>query len=86
MFLCVPISDTITLCKAVQGPLKLGFSNIVYRFIFCLDAHKYKKYQEIQHYPGSDKPRMLFFLPINVKVPTVVDILTFRSKKNVMLS
>ena len=35
---------------------------------------------------GSDKPRMLFFLLINVKMPTIVGILTFVSRKNSMLS
>ena len=35
---------------------------------------------------GSNKPRWLFFLLINVKMPTVVGILTFMSRKNVMLS
>ena len=34
----------------------------------------------------SDKPRMLFFLLINVKMSTVVGILTFISRKNFMLS
>ena len=47
-----------------------------------LIAHKYKKHQEIQHFSGSDKPRMLFFLLINVKMPTIVGILTFISRKN----
>ena len=31
-------------------------------------------------------PRMLFFLLINVRIPTIVGILTFISKKNFMLS
>ena len=36
-----------------------------------LNAYQYKiLYQEIQHFSGSDKPRMLYFLPINVKMPT----------------
>ena len=35
---------------------------------------------------GSDKPRMLFFLIMNVKMPTNVGILTFMSMKNFMLS
>ena len=35
---------------------------------------------------GSDKPRMLFFLLMNVKMPTIVGILTFMSRKNSMLS
>ena len=34
---------------------------------------------------GSDKPRMLFFPFINVKMPTIVGILTFMSRKNFML-
>ena len=46
------------------------------------------KYQEIQLCLGSDKPRMLFFLLINVKMPTIVivGILTFMSRKNFLLS
>ena len=44
------------------------------------------KYQEIQLFSGSDKPIMLFFLLINVKMPTIVGILTFKSRKNFMLS
>ena len=51
-----------------------------------LNAHKYKKNQEIQHFLGSDKSRMLFFLLKNVKMPTFVGILTFLSRKNFMLS
>ena len=34
----------------------------------------------------SDKPKMLFFLLMNVKMPTIVGILTFMSRKNSMLS
>ena len=37
-------------------------------------------------FSGSDKHRMLFFLLINVKMPTTVGILTLMSRKNVMLS
>ena len=47
-----------------------------------LNARKYKKYQEIQHFSGSEKRRMLFFLLINVQMPTTVGILTFISRKN----
>ena len=44
-------------------------------------------------FSGSDKPRILFFLlinikmptTINVKIPTIVGILTFMSRKNFML-
>ena len=34
----------------------------------------------------SDKPRMLFFLFINVKMPTIVGILTVMSRKKFKLS
>ena len=51
-----------------------------------LNAHKYKNIKEIQLFPDSDKPRMLFFLLINVKMPTIVGILTFMSRKNFMLN
>ena len=51
-----------------------------------LDPHKYKKNKEIWLFLGSDKPRMLFFPLINVKMPTIVGILTFVSRKNFMLS
>ena len=51
-----------------------------------LNAHKYKKYQEIQLFSDSDKLRMLFFLLLNVKMPTTVGILTFMSRKNFVLN
>ena len=50
-----------------------------------LNAHKYKKYQKIQHFSGSDKPRMLFSLLTNVKMPTIVGIFTFVGRKNIKL-
>ena len=46
-----------------------------------LNAHKYKKYQEIQLFSGSGMPRMLFFLLINVKMPSNVGILTIIRRK-----
>ena len=51
-----------------------------------LNAHKYKNIKKFGFFLGSDKPRMLFFLHINVKMPTVVGILTFMSGKNFILS
>ena len=39
-----------------------------------------------QHFSGSDKPRMPFFMLLNVKMPTNVGILTFMSRKYFMLS
>ena len=57
------------------------------RFLFELRAYLiYVKVGEIQLFPGSDKPGMLFFLPINVKIPTIVGFLTFISRNNFMLS
>ena len=51
-----------------------------------LDARKYKNIKKFGFFLGSDKPRMLFFPLINVKMPTTVGILTFMSRKNFMLS
>ena len=51
-----------------------------------LNANKYKKYQEIQHFSGSDTPKMQLFLLINVKMPTIVGILTLTSRTIFMLS
>ena len=44
-----------------------------------LNAHKYKNVVKFIFFSGSDKPRMLFFLLISVKMPTMVGILTFMS-------
>ena len=46
-----------------------------------LNAHKYKKIPRNSAFLGSDKPRMLFFPLINVKMPTIVGIFTFMSRK-----
>ena len=52
-----------------------------------LNAHKFKNMKKFGFFFfGSNKPRMLFFPLINVKMPTIVGILTFISRKNVMLS
>ena len=45
-----------------------------------LKAHKYKLSRN-SAFSGSDKPRMLFFLLMNDKMPTIVGILTFMSRK-----
>ena len=47
-----------------------------------LNAHKYKDIKKLGLFVGSDKPRMLFFPFINLKMPTTVGILTFVSRKN----
>ena len=46
------------------------------------NAHKYKYIKEFGILLGSDKPRILFFLLMNVKMPTIVGILTFMSRKS----
>ena len=50
-----------------------------------LNAHKYNNIKKFI-FLGSDKPRMLFFPLINVKMSTIVGILTFMSRKNFMLN
>ena len=40
-----------------------------------------KKKIKIQHFLDSDKPRMLFFLLIYVKMPIIVGTLTFKTRK-----
>ena len=51
-----------------------------------LNAHKYKNVKKNLLISGSDEPVMLFFLLINVKMPTIVGILTFMSRKKIMHS
>ena len=50
-----------------------------------LIAHKYKNIKKFS-FSGSDMPRLLFFLLINVKMPTIVGIITFMRRKKIMLS
>ena len=78
---------TLSLCRHCNsGPevIKNFMLNSVEHEI--LNARKYKKCQEIRLLSGSDKPRMLFFPLINVKMPTIVGILTFMSRRNFLLS
>ena len=46
-----------------------------------LNAHKYKNIK-FGLFLGSGKPRMLFFPLKDVKMPPIVGILTFMSRKN----
>ena len=48
-----------------------------------LNAHTIKISGNLAFFPGSGKPRMVFFLLINVKVPTTVGISTFMSRKKI---
>ena len=51
-----------------------------------LKAHKYKNIKKFSFFLGSGEHRMLLFPLINVKIPKVVGILTFMSRKIFMLS
>ena len=51
-----------------------------------LNAYKYENSKKFGFFSGSDKLRMLFFLLINIKMKTIVGILTFMSRKNFFLS
>ena len=44
-----------------------------------LNAHKYKNIKTFSFFSGSDKPKVLFYMPINFKMPIVV------GRKNFML-
>ena len=50
------------------------------------NAHKYKNIKSFSFFSGSDKPKMIFFLLLNVKMQTIVGILTLISRKNFILS
>ena len=45
-----------------------------------------KKYREMHFSFGSDKPKMLFVPLINIKMPTVIGILTFMDRKFLCLA
>ena len=47
-----------------------------------LNARKFKYIKKCSMFLVSDEPITLFFLFINVKMPTVVGILTFMSRKH----
>ena len=78
---------------SAEGKPKLRARH-VFCFIFVLNsaehgilnAHKYQDIKKFGFFLGSDKSRMLFFPLINVKMPTIVGILTFMSRKKFMLS
>ena len=51
-----------------------------------LNAHKYKYIKKITFFSNPDKRIMLFFMLLNVKLPTIVGILIFMSRKNIMFN
>ena len=79
----VPVSQVVQITRP-RGYKTFFVLNSIEHEI--LNAHKYNNIKKFCFILGSDKPRMLFFLLIYVKMPTVVGILTFMSRKNFMLS
>ena len=57
-----------------------------YKTFFMLNLVVGIKISRNSVFLGSDKPRMLFFLLINAKMPTIIGISTFVSRKNFMLN
>ena len=49
------------------------------------NAHKFRNIKKFIFFSRSDKHKMLFFMLINVKITTIVGILTFINRKNFML-
>ena len=80
----MPVEPTLDLISRPRGYKTFLMLNSVEHEI--LNAHKYKKYQEIWFILGSDIHKMLFFPLTYVKMPTIVGILTFMSRKKFMPS
>ena len=72
---------------ALYGPeaIKLFFMLNSYEHEIS-NAHRDKNIKKIQHFSGFDKHRLLVFLLLNVKMPTMVGISTFMSRKYIMLN
>ena len=64
--------------------LAIIFGVRIFRVFEVLGKLPYTNIKKITFFSDSDKPRMLFFLLINVKMLTIVGILTFMSRKNFM--
>ena len=83
---CCYFSDESEYCQTVlaetwpRGYKTFFMLNSAEHEISC--ARYIKKYKKNQHCLGSDKPRLVFFLLKNVKMPKIVGILTFVSRKN----
>ena len=85
----VDITDFGVLCLLVNSLFLLSTDPEVTKKIMLnsaehetLNTHMYKHIKKF----SSDNPRMLFFLLKNVKMPTVVGVLTFMSRKNFILN
>ena len=83
---------SLLIVKLSQSDLCMHLSQMLFFFMLSsaeheiLNAHKYIDIKKSQLFSGSDKPRLLFFLLINIKMPKIVGILTFMRRKNFMLS
>ena len=77
------VLDAFRLQVKAQGYKTFSMLNSIEHEI--LNAHKCKNIEKFSFFVGSDQPRMPFFLLLNVKMPTVVGILTLMSRKNFML-
>ena len=80
------VSLTTRSLQRIKAPGYKTFSMLDSAQYGILNAHKFKNIKKLSFFSGSNKPRMLFFSLINVKMPTIVGILTFMSWKNFMLS
>ena len=57
-----------------------------YKKNFMLNVAEHENSNAHHQIQYLDKPRMLFFLLIHIKMPTIVGILTFMRRKNFMFS
>ena len=65
-------------------PLQRSCPEVIKLFFMLnsiLNAHKRKNIEKNRLLSGSGQPIMLFFLLINVKMPTIVGIFIFMSRK-----
>ena len=87
-FLCTYFAPTAasTFSKVTPGPQVIKtFSMLNSAGHEILHAHKHENIKKFSFFQAQNKPRMLFSMLINVKMPTTVGILTFMSRENFML-
>ena len=65
------------MAKIGKGNNSINTGDTAMELVFCTLSH-----YQLSIYQVSDKPRIMFFLLVNVKMPTTVGILTFMSRKN----
>ena len=89
---CTTKNSCAKFVSSISKPKKLPWtiSPRGYKTFFLLNsakheisnAHKFK-FSRNSAFSSSEKPRMLFFLLMNVKMPKVVGMLTFMSRKKI---